>query len=98
MKKFIAIFDVESDMPVEKDLLLRHIEHLKKLKKKDVLFLCGPLKNTKKILQILVADDYAAAEQYAWQDPFASAGYFSGFVLYELIESNEDNDYLQKKG
>jgi uncharacterized protein YciI len=95
MPKFAAIFDL-SDKPQGKEALTRHIDHLKALWKKGALFMCGPLKDAKKALQILEAGTYEEADRYARQDPFTVEGYFSGYALYEWIESNEENNYLQK--
>jgi uncharacterized protein YciI len=96
MPKFVAIFDI-SDKPQPREALLRHIDHLKALRKKNVLFMCGPLKDANKAIQILEAGTYEEADRYAKQDPFTGEGYFSGYALYEWIEANEENDYLQKK-
>jgi uncharacterized protein YciI len=95
MSKYVAIIDI-SDKVQEKEALARHIDHLKALKKKNILFACGPLKDVKKAMQILEADTYSEADKYVRQDPFTAEGYFSGYVLYEWIESNEGNNYLQK--
>ena len=75
-------------------MLLVHIEHLRNLRKQGKLFLCGPFKNSAKVLQVLIADNYEEAEKYVLQDPFTSAGFFAGYTLYELVEANEDNNYL----
>jgi uncharacterized protein YciI len=95
MPKFVAIFDI-SDKPQPKEALRRHVDHLKALRKKNVLFMCGPLKDAKKAMQILEAGNYEEALRYAGQDPFAAEGYFSGYALYEWIEATEGNNYLQK--
>jgi uncharacterized protein YciI len=95
--KFIVIFDGKSDKPLSKELQASHVEHIKKMDNNNVLFLCGPFKNRDGIVQILLADTYEQAEQYVLQDPFTSEGYFSKYTIYELIESNRANNYLQKR-
>ncbi|AEF84153.1 conserved hypothetical protein [Treponema primitia ZAS-2] len=95
MSKFVAIFDI-SDKPQPRDALIRHIDHLKALRKKNILFMCGPLKDTHKAIQVLEADSYDEADGYVKMDPHTTAGYFTGYVLYEWIEGNEENNYLLK--
>jgi uncharacterized protein YciI len=95
MPKFAAIFDV-SDKPQGKEILKRHIDHLKALRKKGILFMCGPFKDAGKAMQILEANNYKEADLYARQDPLTVEGYFSGYALYEWTEANEENNYLQK--
>jgi uncharacterized protein YciI len=95
MSKFVAIFEI-SDKSRPRDALIRHIDHLRALRKKNILFMCGPFKDTNKAMQILEADNYEEADRYAKQDPLTIEGYFTGYVLYEWIEGNEENNYLLK--
>jgi uncharacterized protein YciI len=91
--KFIALFE-KSGKPISDDLMARHIDHLRNLKKKDKLFFCGPFKNSNRVIQILFTGNYSEAEQIVLQDPFTSEGVFSKYTLHELIEANEENNYL----
>jgi uncharacterized protein YciI len=94
--KFIVIFDSKSDKPLSKELQADHVAHIKNLDSNNILFLCGPFRNREGVMQILLADDYEKAEQYVLQDPYISEGHFSKYTIYELIESNRANNYLQK--
>jgi uncharacterized protein YciI len=93
--KFIALFE-KGRKPISDDLLARHIDHLRNLKKENRLFLCGPFKDSNRVIQILFAGNYNEAEQIVLQDPFTSEGIFSKYTLHELIEANEENNYLSK--
>jgi uncharacterized protein YciI len=95
MTKFIVTFE-KGDKPMQQELLLKHIDHLRNLRKKNVLFLCGPFKNSNRVIQILMAENYAEAEQYVLLDPFTAEGVFARYTIDELIESNEENNYLLK--
>ena len=94
--KFIALFE-KSGKPISDDLMVRHVDHLKNLKKGDKLFLCGPFKDNNEVIQILLADDYNEAEQLVLRDPFTFEGIFIKYTLHELIEANEANNYLYKE-
>jgi uncharacterized protein YciI len=91
--KFIALFE-KSGKPIPDALMARHVDHLKDLKKRDKLFLCGPFKDSGGVIQILSAGNYGEAEQLVLRDPFTSEGVFSTYTLHELIEANEENNYL----
>jgi uncharacterized protein YciI len=73
----------------------RHIDYLRGSAHNGSLLLAGPLKDQDLVLQILQADSRDAAERHLFQDPFVSDGYFRTYELYELIESNEGNTWLQ---
>jgi len=93
MTKFIALFE-KNEKPIPKEVMASHIDHLKILKKNNKLFLCGPFKNNNGVIQILLADNYSEAEQLVLRDPFTSEGVFAKYTLHELIEANEENNYL----
>jgi uncharacterized protein YciI len=97
MTKFIAIFDEKKISPPSQELQAAHVKHILQLDDRQILFLCGPFKNHDGILQIFLADSYEQAEQYVLADPFIKEEYFSKYTIYELIESNRENNYLQKK-
>jgi uncharacterized protein YciI len=93
MAKFVILFE-KSKRDAPREALLRHIDHLRNLRKKNILFLCGPFTNHNGAMQILDAKNYEDAEGYAQSDPFTTEGYFSKYTIYEWIDSNEGNNYL----
>ncbi|GHV72777.1 hypothetical protein AGMMS49940_00790 [Spirochaetia bacterium] len=96
MTKFIALFE-KSGKSIPEELMIRHIDHLKNLKKNNNLLLCGPFKNSKGVIQLLQADNYDEAKKLALLDPFTAEGIFSTYTIHELIEANEENNYLLGK-
>jgi uncharacterized protein YciI len=94
MIKFIVLYEKNTDKICTRELFVRHAEHLRNLKKKDILFLCGPFKDNNGVIQILKAKSYKEAEQYVLMDPFMSEGFFLKYAIHELNEANEENNYL----
>ena len=76
------------------DLTRQHVEHLRNLDSKGVLFLCGPLKDDERGMLILNAKNYEEAESYVKQDPFIANNCYTSYVIKEIIEGNASNNYL----
>jgi uncharacterized protein YciI len=93
MHKYVALYK-KSDKEQPREALLRHVEHLRHIKSEGKLFACGPLKDTGMAMQIFTVESYEEADALAKQDPYTREGYFSGYVLTEWIEANEENNYL----
>lgn len=94
MNKYITILKEKRKGTLKHDLLNEHVSHLRKLNKLRKLFLCGPFKNDDGALQIILAETKEKAIQIVEQDPFIREGYYQSFEIYELIEANEDNNWL----
>lgn len=94
MTKFVILCKKNADKRFPRELFVRHVEHLRNLKKKNILFLCGPFKDRDEVIQIIKADSYEEAERYIRLDPFTSEGFFSEYTIRELIEATEENNYL----
>jgi uncharacterized protein YciI len=94
MAKFVCILKNEKKENLTLDLIKSHIEHLKNLKKIGVLSLCGLLKNEGAMI-ILHVQSYKEAEAHILQDPLIINNCYGDYILYELIEANEENNYLQ---
>ena len=92
--KFVALLSDKEKGTLKESLLIQHVEHLKQLKKQGKLFICGPFKDNDGALQILLTKDKEEAESIVLSDPFIKNKYYRNFVIYELIEANEENDYL----
>lgn len=96
MKKYVAILKDKISDTIDKDLNLRHIDHLKKIALKEQLFLCGPLLGHGGAMQILLANSKEEAEKMLLEDPFLSEGFYKNYELYELLEANLENNFLLK--
>jgi len=77
------------------ELIKSHIERLKYLKRDGVLFLCGLLKNNEGGMLILEVKSYEEAEAHILQDPLIINNCYGAYKIHELIEANEENNYLQ---
>jgi len=94
MAKYVIILKDKKNGTLTTDLLKSHVEHLRNLHNKGVLFLCGPFKDNNGAMQILEAKSYEEAKAYLLQDPFILYKYYGNYSLDELIEGNADNNYL----
>jgi uncharacterized protein YciI len=94
MAKFIFILSNKRKGKLTEELLNGHVKHLKDLKNKGLLFLCGPFEDNDGAIQILEAKTKEEATKHFLQDPFILNNYFEKYTSYELIEANDDNDWL----
>jgi uncharacterized protein YciI len=94
MGKFVAILKDKKKGELTKDLLDKHVEHLQRIEKDSKLFICGPFKDNDKAMQILVCDTIQEAITLVQSDPFIKEGYYATYEVNELIEANEDNNWL----
>jgi len=93
MAKFVCILNTDERGVWTKDLVKRHVAHIRNMKQKGVLFLCGILKEIHGGLIILEADSYEDAEAHILQDPTVVNKCY-GYTICEFIEGNEENNYL----
>lgn len=96
MNKYIVILKDKARGDLNDELLIKHVHHLKKLKAEGVLFLCGPFKDNDGALQIILANTIVEAEKIIQQDPFIVSKYYNQYSISELIEANEENNYLME--
>lgn len=94
MNKYIVMLSDKKRSVFTRALLIRHIEHLRELSETKRLFLCGPFKDNDGALQILIADSKENAEKMINDDPFISENYYQSYTIQELIEANEENNFL----
>ncbi|MFT4413314.1 YciI family protein [Fredinandcohnia humi] len=94
MRKFVAIFKDKKKGELTKDLLNKHVKHLQNLTKDSKLFICGPFKDNNKAMQILICDSIDEAINLVESDPFVKEGYYATYDINELIEANENNNWL----
>ena len=93
MTKFVVHYKLEVKKGLNAELVKKHIEHLRCLSQKNALFLCGIVKGKNEAFLIINADSKKDAKAYILQDPLIDRKHYS-FEIYELIEANEDNNFL----
>jgi len=79
--------------PINKELIKRHVEHLKELKNQGKLVFCGPFTDYPGGMVIFLAEDMEEAMNIAKSDPFIASGCKS-FEIRTIEPANEDNNYL----
>lgn len=94
MKKYIVILRDKKKETLKADLLNQHVNHLRTLTQLGKLFLCGPFKNDDGAMQIIVSETKEESERIIEQDPFIKEKYYQSYAIHELIEANENNNWL----
>lgn len=94
MEKYIVILSDKKQGNLNDYLLNKHVSHLRKLASAGSLFLCGPFQDNDGALQILLANSKEEATEMVNNDPFIKEGYYQNYTMHELIEGNEENNYL----
>jgi uncharacterized protein YciI len=80
---------------VNKAVITKHVEHLRKLDDSGKLVLTGPFKGYPGVagMVILKAESYEVAEEICKSEPFVVEGYAT-YRLVALQVANRDNGYL----
>lgn len=94
MKKFLVIYSNKDKERGSNELTCDHVEFLKEIKKKNKLLLCGPLLNQEKSVLILKEESREKALEIVYRDPFIQTHYYGKFDLSEILEANDDNNWL----
>ncbi len=94
MRTYFVLLTNKTATQLDDALLLAHVAHIKKLHAEGRLVICGPLDDNKRALQIIAASDRTQAEGIVQADPFIKQQYYRSFELHELIEGNEENNWL----
>ncbi|SHI42936.1 Uncharacterized conserved protein YciI, contains a putative active-site phosphohistidine [Tangfeifania diversioriginum] len=94
MAKYILILKNKRKGTLTNELLQGHVDHLKKHSINGNIFLAGPFKDNDGAIQIIEAASRTAAESIVKKDPFVSEKYYQTYELNELIEANEENNWL----
>lgn len=97
--KFLIVYqDVNYDDSFSPELVNEltqsHVEHVRDLDMRGLLFLCGPLKGDEKGIFILNAGSYEEVERYVLADPFIANKCYKSYVIHEIEEANASNNYL----
>ncbi|MDR3566167.1 MAG: YciI family protein [Negativicutes bacterium] len=94
MPKFVFIIKDKDPAVLTRDLYYRHISHLKQQAGAQRLYLVGPLKGQDKLLQVVQAETSEEAQEIVNSDPYVKEGVYQAYECYELLESNEANNWL----
>jgi uncharacterized protein YciI len=102
MAKYAVIYeDMQEDAvtpDLGQDLVKGHIELLKDLHSKGILFLCGPLgKNGEMGLLIFEANSQEEVESYVLKDPLIANKCYARYRIYEWILADESNNWLMEE-
>jgi uncharacterized protein YciI len=95
MKKFLVMYEnMKHDESFTRELLVSHINFVKDLDAKGILYLGGPLKPDEKAMLILMGSNYDEIDGYMKKDPFIISQHYQRYTIYEIIEGNAENNYL----
>jgi len=92
--KYIVILKDKQKGTLTPELLNAHVNHLRQLNKSKQLHLCGPFKDNDGAIQIILSKDLETAKKLIEQDPFIVNKYYQSYDINELIEANEENNWL----
>jgi len=80
---------------INKTMVIKHVEHIKKLDDDEKLVLCGPTKGYPGVAGMIIfkAENYETAEASCKSEPFVAEGYAT-FKLFSIQPGNKENNYL----
>jgi len=80
---------------INKAMVIKHVEYIKKLDVAGQLVLCGATKGYPGVAGMIVfnAESYEEAEAICKSEPFVAEGYAT-YKLFTLRVGNKDNNYL----
>ena len=80
---------------INKEMVIKHVENIKKLDEKGKLVLCGPLKGYPGVAGMIIfkAESHEEAEKICKSEPFVAEGYAT-YKLVTMQVGNKDNNYL----
>jgi len=80
---------------INKEMVLKHVEHIKKLDDDGKLVLCGPTKGYPGVagMVIFTAENDKEAEAICKSEPFVVEGYAT-YKFFSMRVGNKDNNYL----
>jgi len=98
MEKIMYIMMIErgkSYNKINKAMVIKHVEHIKRLDDDGKLVLCGPTKGYPGIagMIILKADSYEEADAICKSEPFVAEGYAT-YKLFSMQVGDRENNYL----
>lgn len=87
------VYLMKNIKPLNEEIIKSHVEHLKELKSKGKLILCGPFTDYPGGMVVFLAEDLAEATNIAKADPFIASGCKS-YEIRTFEEANDENNYL----
>jgi len=98
MEKLLYVMIIErgkSYNKINKEMVVKHVEHIKNLDDKGKLVLCGPLKGCPGIAGIIIfkAQSQKEAKEICKSEPFVAEGYAT-YKLGTMRVGDRDNNYL----
>lgn len=87
------VYLMKNVRPLNEEIIRRHVEHLRGLKKQGKLVLCGPFTDYPGGMVVFLAEDLAEATDIAMADPFIAAGYKS-FEIRTMEAASDENNFL----
>ena len=80
---------------INKVMVEKHVDNIKKLDDAGKLVLCGPTKGYPGVAGMIIfkAESYDDAKTICESEPFVAEGY-ANYKLFSLREGNRDNNYL----
>ncbi len=86
------IYIMDDQKPLNKSIILEHVQHLKQLRCEGKLVLCGPFSDRPGGLVVLEASSREEALVIANQDPFIR-DHYKTFDLFTFDVADERNDF-----
>jgi uncharacterized protein YciI len=101
MAKYVVFYEDPQEDAVAQDLVpdlvKGHVDNLKDLHSRGVLFMCGPLKDSgDKGLLIFEANSQEEVECYVLRDPFIVHRCYASYRIHEWIVADESNNWLME--
>ena len=93
MAKFVVVYKDRVRKGLTHDLIKNHVEHIKSLHNKNILFLCGLIRKTDKAMLILETESIKEARGIILQDPLIVTKHYK-YDIYEINEANESNNWF----
>jgi len=80
---------------INKEMVVKHVEHIRNLDNKEKLVLCGPLKGYPGVAGMIIfkAENDKEAKEICKSEPFVAEGYAT-YKLSTLRVGNRENNYL----
>ena len=98
MEKIVYVMLIERGKTynrINKEMVIKHVDRIRKLDDDGRLVLCGPTKGYPGVAGMIVfrAESHEEAEEICKQEPFVIEGYAT-YKLFSLIVGDRENNYL----